>query len=581
MPATNHQLAALFEQMADVLELLEGDRFRINAFRKIGRVLGDMTADVADIGPDVKELSKLEGVGKGSAQRIAEFLETGKMKDHDELVAKVPPGLLELLDIPGLGPKTIALMWKDAGVKSKADLLKKLEGDELAELPGLGKKKLENLRKSIAFTQAAGGRVRIGQAMPIARWFVEQLRGLKQVKRCDYAGSLRRGKETIGDIDLLVAADEKDAGKISDFFVKLGPVSDVLGKGATKTSVRTKDNLQVDLRYIPPDSYGAALMYFTGSKEHNIALRERAIKRGMSLNEYALTKKDDESKVVARKSEEDIYDALGLDYIAPPMREDRGEITLAEKHKLPKLVDLKDIKAELHAHTTASDGHWSIEDFAAAAIERGFHTIAVTDHSRSQFQANGLDDKRLEKHIMEIRKVAEKMKDDITILAGSEVDILSDGSLDYADGLLEQLDVVVASPHAALSQEPGKATDRLLRAIENPFVTIIGHATGRLINRREGLSPDMTRLIKAAKQRGVAMEINANNWRLDLRDTHAHLAIEHGVKLAINTDAHGPGDLDELPYGVLTAQRAGATKNDVVNCMSNTALAKWLKSTRG
>ena len=579
MPSANAQLADMFARMADVLELSEGDRFRINAFRKVARVLGELSEDVGDIGPDVKKLCELEGIGKGSAQRIAEFLKTGKMKDHDELVATVPTGLLELLEIPGLGPKTIALMWKQAGIESKADLIKKLATDELADLPRRGEKKIEALRKSIAFADAAGGRVRIGQAMPLARWFVEQLSRRKEVKQCAFAGSLRRGRETIGDIDLIAAVAPKDAGRIADFFTRLDPVADVLAKGETKTSVRTKTNLQVDLRYVPPASFGAALLYFTGSKEHNIRLRERALKRGMTLNEYALTRLDDES-VVASKTEEEIYKALELDWIPPTLREDRGEIALAEKHKLPRLVDLKDIKAELHAHTTASDGVWTIEQFAEAAAARGFHTIAITDHSRSQFQARGLDEQRLEVHIKAIRKAAAALKDTIAILAGSEVDILTDGRLDYPDSLLAELDVVVASPHAALSQEPAKATARLLKAIENPYVTILGHATGRLVNRREGLNPDMKKLIGAAKQRSIAMEINANHHRLDLRDTHARLAVEAGVKLAINTDAHGPADLDELPYGVLTAQRAGVGKDDVINCMSKTALAKWIKATR-
>jgi DNA polymerase (family X) len=579
MASTNQQLSGIFNQMADVLEILGSDRFRTNAFRKISRVLGDLPQDVAQIGADVKALTKLDGVGKGSAQRIAEFIETGKMQDHADLLAKLPPGLPELLTISGLGPKTIALIWKEAGVESKADLIEKLKTDELAKLPGFGKKKLENIAKSLAFAEKAGGRVRIGQAMPIAQWFVEQLSQLKQVKQCQYAGSLRRGKETIGDVDILVAAAAKDATSISDAFVALAPVEEILGKGKTKTSVRTKDNIQVDLRYVEPANFGAALMYFTGSKEHNIKMRERAIKQDMSLNEYALTNKSDDS-TVASKTEKDIYKALGLQWIPPTLREDKGELIHAESNELPKLIELKDIKAELHAHTFASDGKWTISDFADAAIARGYHTIAITDHSKSQFQANGLDNKRLEQHIKDIHKVAGDYKDKITILAGSEVDILSDGKLDYPDSLLEQLDVVVASPHAALTQEPAKATPRLLKAIEHPLVTILGHPTGRIINYREGLSPDIPALIKAAKQRGIALEINANHHRLDLRDTHAKLALESGVKLAINTDCHNLDNLDELQYGVLTAQRAGAAKSDVVNCMTNTALMKWLKSTR-
>lgn len=579
MATTNQTIAALFSQMADVLEILDGDRFRINAFRKITRVLEELGEDVRAIGADVGKLSKLEGVGKSSAERIAEFLTTGKMKDHAELLAKIPPGLLELREIPGLGPKTIALFWKDAGITNKQELAAKLATDELSSLPGMGVKKLENLRKSITFTQAAGGRVRIGQAMPVANWFVNHLKSFKGVKQCNYAGSLRRGKETIGDIDILVAADAKDAKAISEFFIKLDVVSEVLAHGETKSSVRTTDNMQVDLRVIEPQSYGAALMYFTGSKEHNILMRERAIKQHARLNEYGLYK-DDGQTLIAATTEEEVYKSLGLQWIPPTLREDRGEIALAEMNKVPMLIQLSDIKAELHAHTTASDGMWSIRGLAEAAAEHGLEVVTVTDHSKSQFQANGLDERRMEKHLIEIRKVADEMKKTITILAGTEVDILADGKLDYPNSLLCQLDVVVASPHAALSQDPEKATTRLLKAIENPCVTILGHPTGRLVGRREGLSPDMKQLITAAKQRGIALEINANSYRLDLRDTHARMAIEAGVKLAINTDAHGPADLNELQYGILTAQRAGATKEDVINCMPKAALLKWLTSTR-
>jgi DNA polymerase (family 10) len=577
MPTTNQQLAATFEQMAQIMEILGVDRFRINAFSRAARSIDALAEDIAAIGCDMKALQKLDGVGKGTAERICQFLDTGRIDDHEDLKSKLPAGLLDLLDIPGLGPKKIALLWNDAGVESLADLKAKLQGDELADLPGMGKKTLENLRKSIAFAESAGDRVKIGIAMPLAEYFVAELGGRKDVKQIAYAGSLRRGKETIGDIDLLVAAATDDAGAISDAFVKFDCVADVLANGATKSSIRTTDNLQVDLRIVEPNSFGAALMYFSGSKEHNVRLRERAIKQGMTLNEYRLAKGE---KIVAQKTEQDIYKALGLPWIPPELREDRGEIDLAAKGTLPELVEVKDVKAELHAHTTASDGRWSIEDYALACHARGFHTVAITDHSKGQAQANGLDDKRLEQHIEAIREVAARLKDKITILAGSEVDILADGKLDYPDSLLKELDVVVASPHAALSQPPEAATKRLLRAIDNPYVTMIGHPTGRLIGRREGLSPDMKQIIAAAAKRGIALEINANHWRLDLRDTHARAAIEAGVKLAVNTDAHSEGDLDWLRYGILTARRAGATKHDVVNCLSKAALAKWLTSTR-
>ncbi len=577
MPDLNAQLASLFAAMADMLTILDADKFKVNAYARASRSLENLPHDLRTIGPDVKKLAALDGIGKSTAQKIAEFLETGRLPAYDEIRAQLPPDLPALLDIPGLGPKTIALLWREAGIESLAALKAKLAGEELTNLPGFGAKKLENLRKAIAFQEQAGGRVRLGQALPVASWFIMQLRKLPGVQRADYAGSLRRGKETIGDVDLLVAAGEADAPAISAAFVALAPIAQVLVQGPTKTSVRTKDGLQCDLRIVRPEQFGAALMYFTGSKEHNVAMRQRALNLGMSLNEYALTR---DGQPIASATEEEVFAALKLAWVPAPLREDQGELALAERGELPRLVTRRDIRAELHTHTTASDGHWSIREIALAAIDHGFHTLAITDHSRSQAQANGLDEKRLRQHIADIREVAEDLKDDLTLLAGSEVDILADGSLDYPNSVLAELDVVVASPHSALSQEPAKATDRLLRAIDNPYVTIMGHATGRLINRREGLHPDMGKLFAAAAQRGIAFEINANHYRLDLRDRHAKAALAAGVKLAINTDAHGPADLDELVYGVLTAQRAGATPSDIINCLDRAALRQWIDSTR-
>ena len=580
MPSANQQLEAIFNQMAKILEILEGDRFRINAFSKAARVIGELAEDLASVGSDIKALQQFEGIGKGTAERIAEYLDTGKIEDHQKLLAKIPPGLLELLDVQGLGPKKIALLWREADIESKADLKAALETDKLAKLPGMGKKTLDNLRKSLAFAESAGERVKLGTAMALATWVVQQMRQVKGVEQISYAGSLRRGKETIGDVDIIVAAKEKDRETIAEKFVRLEVVTDILGQGKTKCSVRTDQNIQVDLRMIEPDQYGAALMYFTGSKEHNVRLRERAIKQGYSLNEYALTQSDSET-IVASKTEEEIYEKLDLAWIPPEMREDRGEISKAEKGKLPKLIELSDIRAELHCHTTASDGTMSIREMVMLAADLGYHTIAITDHSKGQVQAHGLDEKRLEAHIEAIREVANEFKDNIRVLAGSEVDILADGRLDYSNSLLKELDIVVASPHAALTQDSKKATERLLKAIHNPYITILGHPTGRLINRREGLSPDMKQIIAAAKERGIALEINANHYRLDLRDTHAKLAIDSGVKLAINTDAHGAADFDQLRFGVLTARRAGAEADHVINCLSQAELAKWIEKTRG
>lgn len=584
MANTNTTLAAIFEQMADVMEILGEDFFRVNAFRKASRTLGDLSDDVRVIGPDVKALQGIPGIGKGTAERISQFLKTGKINDHEELIAKVPAGLLKMLDIPSMGPKTVALLWKESGIESIDQLEEKLKTDALAELPGMGAKKLESMRKNVAFAKStaggAGGRIKLGVALPLALDIIEQLKASTGVKHIAYAGSLRRGKETIGDVDVLVGGDEALGKKVADSFVKHERVAKILAQGPSKCSIVTDNGVQVDLRVVPADRFGAALMYFTGSKEHNIAMRERAIKMGMKLSEWGLFKADDDKTPIVAATEEEVYKTLGLSYIPPELREARGELALAEKGPLPKLIEVSDIKAELHAHTTASDGTWSIRELALAAHARGFHTVAVTDHSKSQPVANGLSEERLVAHIEAVRAVAKELKGKIAVLAGSEVDILADGSLDYSDSLLKELDIVVASPHNALTQDPDKATKRLLKAIENPYVTIMGHPTGRLILQREGLSPDMRSLFKAAAARGIAMEINANHYRLDLRDAHARSAIEEGVKLAIDTDAHGPGDMDEIPYGILTARRAGAKASDVINCMNRDELAKWIKSTR-
>ncbi|MEM1445255.1 MAG: DNA polymerase/3'-5' exonuclease PolX [Planctomycetota bacterium] len=583
MPSRNAQLARVFEEMALLTELLGGNRFKVIAYQKAGRVVGEMTRDVG--GFSRSELTAVEGIGTGAADRILEFVETGSVADFERLAKQVPPGVMDVVNIPGVGPKSAAVFWKQLGVESINQLKAKLGSGEVAELKGFGPKKVQNIEKALKFAESAGQRVRIGTAYAVATMFVEALRDLPGVDQIEYAGSLRRGEETIGDVDVLVAADGDDASQIKaifDAFATHEAVDEVLVRGDTKCSVRTTKEfkgMQADLRVVCSESFGAALMYFTGNKEHNVKMRERAIARGMSLNEYGLTK-DDKATTVAAKSEEEVFEALDLAWVPPELREDRGELKLAESREVPKLLELSDIRAELHTHTTASDGVWSIEENALGAAARGFHTVAITDHSRGQVQANGLTAERLEQHIVAVREVAKKLKDTITVLAGSEVDILTDGGLDYPDELLAELDIVVASPHASLQQDPETSTKRLLKAIESPYVTIVGHPTGRIVNRREGMSPDIEALSKAAADRGIALEINANPYRLDLRDTHVRVALEHGCKLAINTDAHGPGDLEHLRFGVLTARRGGATKADVVNAMTQASLRKWIASTR-
>ena len=591
----NTRLSEIFERMSELLELTGGDRFRVAAHAKAARIIGDLTTDLEPIAHDAKALITIEGIGKGTAGKIAEFADTGKVSEFEELAAAVPAGLVEVLRVPGLGPKTVKVMWEQAGVTDLEGLRRIIEDGRILELPRMGAKTVENIRASLAFMSTAGGRLHLGIALPIARMIVERMRGVKGVSEVAYAGSLRRGRETIGDIDILVTT--KDPAGAVEAFCAMPGVQQVLAAGESKSSVRMaipdelggrfggsdeQTAIQVDLRVIPAASWGAAMMYFTGSKEHNIRLRERAQQRGQTLNEYGLFPDDGEPapqhrgvKAVASKTEEAVYRALEVAWVPPTIREDRGELDLGET---PELVELEDIKSELHSHTTASDGVLSIEDSARIAKERGFHTLAITDHSKSSAVANGLSEERLRAHIAAVRGVKVP---GISILTGSEVDILADGALDYPDDLLAELDVVVASPHAGLTQDPKKATARLIRAIEHPMVHIIGHPTGRLIERRRGLEPAMDEVIAAAVEHGVALEINAHWLRLDLRDTHARAAVEAGCLIAINCDVHHAQDYDNLIYGVLTGQRGWLTKDLCINAWSKAKLHGWLKKGHG
>ena len=595
---TNPALVKIFEDMARLTEVLGGNGFKVNAFVRAARTVENLEKDASAF--TRSELVALPGVGTGTADRILDFVQNGRVADHEDLKARVPAGVVELMGVSGIGPKSAARFWHEAGVESVADLKAAIADGRLEALKGFGKKKVEGIAKSLAFAERFGGRHRRGVAAAVAGAVADAARAVEGVQAVEVAGSLRRGAETIGDVDVLAAVsggaepspedptpapDPAVAAAVFDAVEALDGVAEVLLRGDTKLSVRFEAGLQADVRAVPARCFGAALCYFTGSKEHNVRLRERAGKRGLSLNEYALTEKDG-GAVVASATEEDIHRALGLAYIPPELREDRGEVDRARAAEaagepLPRLVETADLKAELHAHTTASDGVLSIDELVEVALSRGLHTLAVTDHSRGQVQANGLSVERLERHILAVREAARRWDDRIQVLAGSEVDILTDGTLDYPDELLAELDLVVASPHASLSQAPEVATERLLRAMENPHVTIMGHPTGRLVLKREGLSPDMPRLVRAAADRGVALEINASPYRLDLRDRHVALALEAGCKIAINTDAHGPEGFLNAEHGVATARRAGATAADVVNTYGRGELAAWVASTKG
>lgn len=594
---SNEHLAGLFGRMAQMLELLGEDRFRAIAHDRVARIIADSGRDFLSLADDRDALIAIDGIGEKTADKIIEYAETERIKEHDQLAKKIPAGLMALLDIPGLGPKTVRTLWKDGHVESLADLKRIIDDGSILGLPRMGKKTVDNLKESIAFSEASGGRTPLGIAMPIAEALVEHLGSVRGVERIAYAGSLRRGRDTIGDIDLLAVA--KDEAALRDAFTAMEGVEKVLAMGEKKCSVRLAcaergggggarggAAVQVDLRIIPLASWGAAMMYFTGSKEHNIRLRERSQKRGLTLNEYGLYPDEEGEdsppqergvKPVAGKTEHDIYEALDLAWAPPELREDRGEV--ADGYAPPPLVTIEDIKAELHAHTTASDGKLSIEELALAAKARGFHTIAVTDHSKSSAVAGGLSAQRLLEHADAVREADRAIKG-IRILAGSEVDILADGSLDYDDEILAALDIVVASPHASLRQDRKAAMKRLLNAVCHPLVHILGHPTGRLIGEREGFDLNITELAHAAAEHGVALELNANWRRLDLRDAHVSAALEAGALIAINCDVHREAGFDNLRYGVLTARRGGLTPDRCISTWSARKLHAWLASKR-
>ncbi|MCH7792324.1 MAG: DNA polymerase/3'-5' exonuclease PolX [Planctomycetes bacterium] len=591
----NRALAEQFKQMAIMLELLGHDRFRVNAHARAARAIEALATDLATLADDKNALTAIDGIGTKSADKIIEFCTTGQIAEYQSLRHQVPAGIFDVLAIQGLGPKTVRLLWEKTGVKDLAGLKRVLDDGSILELPRMGAKTVQNIKAALKFAQRAGERLPLGRALQIAEGLVAILSELPEADRAAYAGSLRRGRDTIGDIDLLVATNTP--APVHEAFRALPGVEHVLAAGDTKSSVRVRAPggggrfagkggpiVQVDLRTVPPQSFGAALMYFTGSKEHNVRLRQRALKKQLTLNEYGLFPLDDEPgspqsrgvQPVASETEEQIYAALDLPLIPPQIREDRGELDLTAP---PNLIELTDIKAELHAHTNASDGSLTLEQLVALAKNRGFHTIAVTDHSKSSVQANGLSVQRLREQIAAIKELNERTPG-ITILAGSEVDILSDGSLDYDDELLAQLDIVVASPHVALSQDAAAATRRLLAAIEHPLVHILGHPTGRLIGRRPGLAPAMDELIAAAVQHDTALEINAHWIRLDLRDTHVRAAVNARCNLAINCDVHADDDFDNLRFGVLTAQRGWLTPDLCINAWTPHRLHTWLARSR-
>ncbi len=593
----NADLHSRLDEMARLLELTGANRFRVNAFARAARAVESQPRDLSTL--EEKDLVSIDGIGKGIASFIREFADSGSVTELEALRKDVPAGLAGVLDIQGLGPKTVRLMWQDLGITDRASLKKAIDDGSILSLPRMGEKTVENIKTALTFASKSNERLALGIAAPIADALIDRMKAVKGVKQCAFAGSLRRGKDTIGDIDILVSTTNPEAA--AEAFCEADNVKQVIARGETKCSVRlaVKSNsarwksdgklpptVGADLRIVPDNAFGAALLYFSGSKEHNIRLRERALKKGLTLNEYGLFPEDTSTtespqsrgvKPVAAKTEEAVYTKLGMPYIPPEIREDAGELDLKET---PELIEVEDIKSDLHAHTTASDGKMSLHELIQCAIDRGFHTMAVTDHSKSSVQAGGLSVERLRAQRDEIEEARKHFGKKITILAGSEVDILADGSLDYDDEILAWLDIVVASPHAALSQDTKAATKRLLKAIEHPNVNIIGHPTGRLINRRKGLEPAMDEIIAAAVEHDTALEINAHWMRLDLRDTHVRAAAEAGCKIAIDCDDHAPTDFDNIRFGIATARRGWLTPELCVNTWTPKKLHNWLKKKR-
>ncbi len=570
---TNQQLANIFRTIADLLEIKGENIYKILAYRKAADSLSNLGQDVNEIWKQGK-LTEVDGVGKAIAEKIDELLTTGHLGFLEKLEAEVPPSLAEELKVPDLGPKKVALFWKELGIISLSDLESAARSGKLRALPGMGDKSEAKIIAGIEALGRRSTRIPLGRAWPFAQELMAYLKKANGVESVELGGSLRRMRATVGDIDILAAA--KDSQAVMNAFANRKDVARVLGKGETKSSVEFTHGLQAQLWVHPPEHWGTALVYATGSKDHNVRLREYALKKGFSLSEHSLQRKD--GSEVFCNNEEDVYKTLGLPWIPPELREDRGEVQAAIKGELPNLIELKDIKAELHSHSTWSDGKLSIREMAEAAKKRGYKLLAITDHTNSLGIVQGMSPEDVREQRKEIDKVNEELGESIHIIQGAEVEIKSDGSLDYSDDVLAELDIVIASLHSSLRQPREKVTARLIKAMHNPHVDIIGHPTGRLMPEREGADLDMDAVLKAAAETGVVLEINAHPARLDLDDVHARRAIEMGIKLSIDTDAHSDSDMDLMHFGVSTARRAWVEADEVINSWSVVKLLKWLKS---
>jgi DNA polymerase (family 10) len=565
----NPTMARLLSETADLLEIDGGDSFRIRSYRRAAEAAEQTTVDLMAAAPETARLLEIPGIGKGMAANLQAIAATGTLPLRDELLAKYGAGLLELLKLSGMGPKTVALLWDAAKIASIDQLAEAIDAGRLAGLPRMGEKQIEKLRKGIEDYRRSAGRYRIDVAEEAAQRLSAYLLAFPGIEKVTPAGSLRRGRETAGDLDLLVTgpacAPEHTAAAVEHVAAYPG-IHDIIAKGENKVSFHLANGLQVDVRLLPSASYGAALQYFTGSKAHNVSLRQRALKMGYTLSEWALARLDDNSTVAAA-TEQEIYAALGMDWMPPELRENLGEIEAAARHALPRLIERADIRGDVHMHTNATDGHNTIREMAEAALACGYQYIAITDHSKNLAMTNGLDEKRALEHIERIREVDRQMEGKIRIFTGIEVDILGDGALDLDDEVLSQMEVVIASVHTRFEQSREEMTARVLRAIENPYVRILGHPTGRLLLRREPFAMDIGTVLRRASELGAAVEHNAAPERLDLNDRDLRLAKELGCKIVINSDSHDARNLGKMDYGLLQLRRAWLGPEDVMNTL--------------
>lgn len=571
----NQQVARLFNEMADLLELKSENPFRVRAYRRAAQSIDNLPEDLA-LMPD-RKLLEVPGIGKDLAAKIKEYIASEKIEAHEKLTKDLPSGVSNILSVPGIGPKTTKLLFDELKIKDIEELERFAKEHRLSTLPGIKEKTEGNILKGIAMLKRGRDRQPLGKVLPLAKELLEQLQNKAPLTKLCLAGSLRRWKETIRDIDILVVS--RDAKKVMNVFVKLPQVREILMHGPTKSSVIISGGLQVDLRVVEERSFGAALAYFTGSKEHNIKLRELARQAGLKINEYGIFRAVDDKKLGGEK-EEDIYRLLDMQYIPPEIREDTGEIEAAKEGRLPSLIELRDIKGDLHVHSRWSDGRNTFEELVEAAREKGYEYIAITDHTKGLGIARGLNEEELAEELSEVRALNKRLKG-FRLLMGIEVDIKSDCTLDIPDELLGKLDLVVASIHSGFKQPKEQLTRRLTSALKNPYVSVIAHPTGRLINEREAYEVDMERVLSTAKETGKAMELNASPLRLDLKDIHLKRAKEMGVPVVISTDAHLTGQFDHMEYGVSAGRRGWLEKGDVKNTLGAENLLKWLKSLGG